>query len=58
MPVMCITIAIRSNSQLNTRQKVLGRRGKYINDPHILKEVVIVDTFLHGNFPYIRFKHE
>ena len=22
-----------------------GRRGKYINDPHILKEVVIIDAF-------------
>ena len=26
-------------------QQVFGRRGKYINDPHILKEVVIIDTF-------------
>ena len=28
-------------------EQVLGRRGKYINKLCILKEVVIIDTFLH-----------
>ena len=30
-------------------EQVSGRRGKYINDPGILKEVVIKDAFLHEN---------
>ena len=28
-------------------QQVFGRRGKYMKDPRIIKEVVIIDTFLH-----------
>ena len=27
-------------------EKVLGRKGKYINDPCILKEVSVIDVFL------------
>ena len=38
--------------------EVIGRSGKYINDPCILKEVVIIDTFLHEHFPQIRIKHK
>ena len=38
--------------------QVFGRKGKYINDPHILKEVGIIDTCLHENFPHIRIKHK
>ena len=37
-------------------EQVFGRKGKYINDPHILKEVAIIDAFLHENFPYVRIK--
>ena len=38
--------------------EVFGRRDKYINGPYILKEVGIVDAFLHENFPHIRTKHK
>ena len=33
---------------------VFGRRGKYINDPCVLKEVAIIDAFLHENFPHVK----
>ena len=39
-------------------EQVFGRRGKYINDPYILKEVAITDAFLHENFPHIRNKYK
>ena len=28
-------------------KQVFGQKGKYINDPRIIKEVAIIDTFLH-----------
>ena len=34
-------------------EQVFGRTGTYINDPRILKEVVIIDVFLHENFPQV-----
>ena len=37
-------------------EQVFGRRDKYINEPHILKEVVIIDIFLHENFLHVRIK--
>ena len=39
-------------------EQVFGRRGRYINDPYILKEVAITDTFLHENFPHVRIKQK
>ena len=39
-------------------KQVLGRRGKYINDQHILKEVAIIDALFNENFPHIRIKHK
>ena len=39
-------------------EQVFGRRGKYINDGHILKGVPIIDAFLHGNFPHVRIKQK
>ena len=37
---------------------VLGRRGKYINDPPVLKEVAVIDVFLDENFPHARIKQK
>ena len=37
-------------------EQVFGGRGKYINDPHILKEVAIIDAFLQDPFCHIRIK--
>ena len=39
-------------------KQVFGRRGKYINDQSILKEEVIIVTFLHENVPHVRVKHK
>ena len=39
-------------------EQVFGRRGKYINDSHILKEIVIIDAFLHEHFPHVRIKQK
>ena len=39
-------------------EQVFGRRGKYIYDPHILKEVAIIDAFLNENFAHVRIKHK
>ena len=39
-------------------EQVFGRIGKYINDPQILKEVAIIDAFLHENFPHVSIKHK
>ena len=33
-----------------------GRKGKYIDDPRILKWVAIIDAFLHENFPQVRIR--
>ena len=30
-------------------EQVFGRKGKYINDPHILKERAVTDAFLQEN---------
>ena len=38
--------------------QVFHRRGKYINDPHILKEAAIIDAFLHEKFPNVRIKQK
>ena len=38
--------------------QVFGRRGKYINDPYILKEVAIIHAFLHEAFPHVWIKHK
>ena len=35
-----------------------GRKGKYINDTHILKEVSVIDVFLEENFPNVRIIHK
>ena len=37
-------------------EQVFARKGKYINDPRILMEVMVIDTFLQDNFPDIRFR--
>ena len=39
-------------------KEVFGIRGKCINEPHIVKEVVIRDAFLHENFPHVRIKQK
>ena len=39
-------------------EQVFGRRGKYINGLCILKEVAIIDSFLHENFPHVRIRHK
>ena len=39
-------------------EQVSGRKGKYINDPCILKEIVVIDAFLQGNFQNIRIRHQ
>ena len=35
-------------------EQVFSQRGKYINDPRITEEVVIIDAFLHEKFPKVR----
>ena len=37
-------------------EQVFGRRGKYINDPQLLKEVAIIDAVLHDHFPQVQIK--
>ena len=39
-------------------EQVFARKGKYINEPHILKEVILIDTFLQENFMSIKFRHQ
>ena len=34
-------------------EQVFGRKGKFINNHRLLKEVMIIDTFLHENFPQV-----
>ena len=58
MFVMGIRFAIRSQKQLKPDEQVFGRKGKYINGPCILKEVAIIDAFLHENFPHVRMEHK
>ena len=31
-------------------EQIFARKGKYINDPHILKKVLVIDTFLQDYF--------
>ena len=38
-------------------EQVFARKAKYMNDPCILKEVMVIDMFLQDNFEDIRFKH-
>ena len=38
-------------------EQVFGGKGRYINDPCILKEVVIIDAFLHKNFSHVKIRH-
>ena len=38
-------------------EQVLAMKGKYINDPCVLKEVTVIDMFLQENFTEIRFRH-
>ena len=51
---------LRSHQKVSSipDEQVFGRRGKYINDQCILKEVVILDAFLHENFPHVKIKHK
>ena len=35
-------------------EQVLTRKGKYINDPHILKKIMIIDAFLQEIFTNIQ----
>ena len=37
-------------------EQVFGQRGKYINDPRLIKEVAIIDAFLHEEFHQVRQK--
>ena len=39
-------------------EQVFGQRGKYINDPRIIKEVVIIDAFLHEEFHQVRVRQK
>ena len=36
-------------------EQVFDRKGKYINDPCILKEVMVIDAFLQDNLTNIKF---
>ena len=38
-------------------EQVFARKGKYINDPLILKEVSVIDAFLQDYFPDIVPRH-
>ena len=38
-------------------EHIFTRKGKYINHTHVIKEVMITDTFLQDNFTDIRFRH-
>ena len=55
MSVMCVKI-LPSDQIVSSipDKKVFDGRGKYINDPHILKDVAIIDASLHENFPHVR----
>ena len=36
-------------------EQVFARKDKYINDPCILKEVMVIDAFLQDNFKNVKF---
>ena len=38
-------------------EQVFARKVEYINDPYILKEVMVINTFLHENCMDIGFRH-
>ena len=35
-------------------EQVFGQKGKYINDPRIIKEVTIIDVFLPEEFHQVK----
>ena len=37
---------------------IFARKGKYLNDPSIMKEVSVIDAFLHECFPNIRLRFQ
>ena len=39
-------------------EHVFTRKGKYMNDPCILREVMAIETFLQDHFTDIRFRHQ
>ena len=39
-------------------EQVFGQGDKYINNPRIIKEVAIIDAFLHENFPQARVRQK
>ena len=39
-------------------EQVFHQKGKYINDPRIIKEVEIMHAFLHENFPKVRVRQK
>ena len=39
-------------------EQVFARKGKYKNDPCILKEVMVIDAFLQENFANVKFRHQ
>ena len=39
-------------------EQIFARKGKYINNPCILKEVLAINTFLHEYFSDIRLRHQ
>ena len=41
-----------------TDEQIFARKGKYINDPSTLKDVSVIDTFLHDCFQNIRLRHQ
>ena len=39
-------------------EQVFSQRGKYINEPRTIKEVAIIDAFLHEHFPQVRVRQK
>ena len=39
-------------------EQVFGQKGKYINDPRIIKEVVIINAFLHEEFHPVKVRQK
>ena len=39
-------------------EQIFSKKGKYINDPHILKKVSVIDVFLYEYFPDTRLRHQ
>ena len=48
--------AIRVHSELHPDEQVFARKGKYINDPCILKKVMVIDAFLQDIFTNVKFR--